>query len=123
MPGRLALTSLIGWGALLTGVQAESMREPLLPQPASLAPVETEAFRERYGQEALFRLKLGVESGERSRAAGSAPAATCETGWANSPQSRSFQAALSRKQWYDAGEALGAWRRQCGSGVRQSGSP
>jgi hypothetical protein len=103
--------------------QAEVMKEPLSPQPSSLAPVETEAFRERYGQEALFRLKLGVEAGERSAAPLPGPAVACEAGWPSSPQGRAFQAALARQQWYGAGEALGAWRRQCGGAAGRGMAP
>jgi hypothetical protein len=110
---------LAGLGGLKGGggaARAEAMREPLTPQPSSLAPVDVEGFRQRYGQEALFRLKLGVEAGERSAAGPSGAAGRCAEGWTNSAQGRAFQAALAREQWYAAGEALGLWRRHCGSG-------
>ena len=65
----LGLTGLAGPVVVGPGgaaARADGMKEPLSPQPSSLAPVETEAFRQRYGQEALFRLKLGVDAGERA---------------------------------------------------------
>ena len=110
----LGLTGLSGPVVVGLGgaaARADGMKEPLSPQPSSLAPVETEAFRQRYGQEALFRLKLGVDAGER--APGPVPGRTvaCEAGWAQSPQGRAFAAAVAREQWYGAGEQLGAWRQ------------
>lgn len=121
LAGLIGLSGLAGLGGPLEGGRAAPLQEPLLPRPASLAPVDTEAFRQRYGQEALFRLKLGVESGERSRVPVSGPTGTCEVGWSNAPQARVFQEALAQKRWYDAGEALGGWRRQCGTGAAPAG--
>lgn len=111
----MALAALGPWGSGLPGL-ANAMREPLSPGASSLAPLEIETFRQRYGQEALFRLKLGVEAGERSTPGKETPAPNCGRGWSGSAQEQQFEAALKREQWYGAGEVLGLWRRQCGGG-------
>ncbi len=41
----------------------------LEPGNSSLAPIDREAFRQQYGQEGLFRLRLGVAGGGCGRAA------------------------------------------------------
>lgn len=90
------------------------MREPLIPAPSSLAPVDTEAFRQRYGQEALFRLKLGVEAGERVTPRDRD--LPCSGRWDGSAQAKAFLAEVERQHWYEAGQVLGTWRRSCGGG-------
>ena len=88
--------------------------EPAEPSAASLAPVDRELLRERYGQAALFRLRLGVDSGERD--AGSAGGTrTCPSRlWSDSSQQRHYLSALSAGHFFEAGQALGQWRRLCG---------
>lgn len=116
----LALGMVAPWASGRPGL-ANAMQEPLSPGPSSLAPVEVEAFRERYGQEALFRLKLGVEAGEAAGHGRDMSGTVCSGGWAGSRQQQQFEGALQRKQWFDAGEILGGWRRQCSPG--SAGAP
>jgi len=86
------------------------------PSAASLAPVDRELLRERYGQEALFRLRLGVDWGERD-AGSPGGTRTCPSRvWSDSSQQRRYGAALSAGQFFEAGQALGQWRRLCGGG-------
>ena len=90
--------------------------EPAEPSAASLAPVDRELLRERYGQEALFRLRLGVDWGERD-AGSPGGTRTCPSRlWSDSSQQRRYGAALSAGQFFEAGQALGQWRRLCGGG-------
>lgn len=106
----MALALVVPWGGQPCG--ATPLKPLLTPNPSSLAPIDKEAFIQRYGDEALFRLQLGVEGGERSdpKGGGTAP---CQGGWQGSEQEQRFQAAVNRKQWYAAGEIVGIWRRQC----------
>jgi hypothetical protein len=79
---------------------------PPLLIAADLAPIDTESFRSRYGQEALFRFDLGV---------GDAPPAPCDgtaRAWAGSPRQRQMEAALAAGHWYEAGQALGLWQHE-----------
>ena len=86
------------------------------PPASSLAPVDREAFRSQYGQEALFRLRLGVDAADPS-GHGTATAGPCPSpSWSGSPQQQRFDAALRGKQYYGAGVALGEWRRLCSAG-------
>jgi hypothetical protein len=80
----------------------------------SLAPVEAEAFRQQYGQEALFRLRLGVDAARDD--GGPCPAGTLT--WSDSPQGRLYQQKLAAVEPYAAGVALGSWQlqqRRCGA--------
>lgn len=80
---------------------------------SSLAPIDREAFRSQYGQEALFRLRLGVDAADPIRD-GKASAEPCPSpSWSESPQKQRYDAALRGKQFYGAGVALGEWRRWC----------
>jgi hypothetical protein len=118
------VVGLSAWVGLAPGdgmAGVEAVDGPRAPEPSTLAPVDGEAVRQRYGEEALFRLKLGVEAGERAPAPPSGTVGRCGGGWASSPQARLFQAALERKRWYEAGEALGTWRRQCGGSGGRGG--
>ena len=91
--------------------------EPAEPSAASLAPVDRELVRERYGQEALFRLRLGVDWGEGD-AGNPGVTRTCPSRlWSDSPQQRRYAAALTAGQFFAAGQALGQWRRLCGAGI------
>ena len=90
--------------------------EPAEPSAASLAPVDRELLRERYGQEALFRLRLGVDAGERDAGSAGGTRSCPVRLWSDSPQQRGYAAALSAGQFFAAGQALGQWRRLCGMG-------
>ncbi len=91
-------------------VQAQGIVEP---GNSSLAPIDREAFRQQYGQEGLFRLRLGVDAAEQPPKAGASrqpcPAAT----WAGSLQKQRYDVAMGLRKYYAAGEALGEWRRLC----------
>ncbi|MEB3333112.1 MAG: hypothetical protein VKI83_11545 [Synechococcaceae cyanobacterium] len=80
----------------------------------SLAPIDVEPFRERYGQEALFRLRLGQEAASDAGALCVPP----PPAWLQSSQYRSFERLLASAQPYEAGRQLGAWQlwqRRCGA--------
>ncbi|MEA5441207.1 hypothetical protein [Cyanobium gracile] len=113
-PGHaLLLAGGVGVGlALLSpaGGKAEAIVEP---DSGSLAPIEREAFRQQYGQEGLFRLRLGVDAAEQNLKAGAAPQPCPAASWNSSLQKQRYDTALSRRQYYLAGEALGEWRRLC----------
>jgi hypothetical protein len=85
------------------------------PDTGSLAPIDREAFRQQYGQEGLFRLRLGVDAAVQPAKAGAAPQPCPAATWAGSPQKQRYDAALSLRKYYAAGEALGEWRRLCPS--------
>jgi hypothetical protein len=92
--------------------------EPAEPSAASLAPVDREWLRQQYGQEALFRLRLGVDAGERDAAERDPGFAGGSGGcsavhWPDSPQQRRYAAALRAGHFFEAGQALGQWRRWC----------
>ncbi len=77
---------------------------------AGLAPIDREAFRQQYGQEGLFRLRLGVDAAEQPPKAGAAPQSCSAASWAGSPQKQRYDAAMDLRKYYAAGEALGEWR-------------
>ena len=83
------------------------------PHNSSLAPIDREAFRQQYGKEGLFRLRLGVDAAELPPKAGAAPQSCPAATWASSPQKQRYDAAMSLRKYYAAGEALGEWRRLC----------
>ena len=95
------------------------------PLPAgSLLPLEAEAFRARYGQEALFRLRLGVDAsldpaaGSPGEVPGAQPGRSgpCPpSGWAASPERRQFDQAVEQQRYYAAGQVLGLWQRRHGA--------
>jgi hypothetical protein len=95
---------------LPTTGQAEGIVEP---DSKSLAPIDREAFRLQYGQDGLFRLRLGVDAAEQSREVGGAPQPCPAPSWNGSPQKQRYDTALSRRQYFLAGQALGEWRRLC----------
>jgi len=76
----------------------------------SLAPLDVEAFRQRYGQQPLFRLRLGADAAFAASAGGSACAGFVAD-WLRSPQHGEFERALSAEQPFLAGQALGRWQR------------
>ncbi|MBD2718996.1 hypothetical protein [Synechococcus sp. FACHB-909] len=90
--------------------QAQGIVEP---NNSSLAPIDREAFRQQYGQEGLFRLRLGVDAAEQPPKAGAAPQPCPAATWAGSPQKQRYDAAMGLRKYFAAGEALGEWRRLC----------
>ena len=86
---------------------------PLGPLRAqSLLPVDGEHFREQYGQEALFRLRLGVDAGSVPPR-GASPQAPCPApDWDGSAEQRQYNQALGQGSSFEAGKALGRWQRQ-----------
>ncbi len=109
------------WAGLLLAMEPVAAG----PLPAgSLLPLESEAFRARYGQEALFRLRLGVDAALSPSASspgvvsGAQPAASgpCPpSGWTASPERRQFDQALEQHRYYAAGQVLGLWQRRHGA--------
>ena len=85
----------------------------LEPGNSSLAPIDREAFRQQYGQEGLFRLRLGVDAAEQPPNAAAAPQSCPAASWNSSPQKQRYDAAMGLRKYYAAGEALGEWRRLC----------
>ena len=83
------------------------------PNNSSLAPIDREAFRQQYGQEGLFRLRLGVDAADQPPEAGAAPQPCPAATWAGSLQKQRYDAAMGLRKFYAAGEALGEWRRLC----------
>ncbi|MFZ0409177.1 MAG: hypothetical protein WAM11_13860 [Cyanobium sp.] len=107
----------------------------------SLLPLDAEGFRARYGQEALFRLRLGVDSAPRSgpaaassgavRAAGSRPPGPCPApafqapaweapnweapNWKASAEQRQFHQAVEHQRFFEAGQILGLWQFRHGA--------
>jgi hypothetical protein len=106
------------WAGLLLAMEPLSAAQ--LPA-GSLLPLEAEAFRARYGQEALFRLRLGVDAAPSPSTdspgvvAGDqpAPAGPCPpSGWAASAERRQFDQAVEQSRFYAAGQVLGLWQRR-----------
>ncbi len=84
------------------------------PNGRSLAPLDTEAFRTRYGQEALFRLRLGVEAVPATGTL-APPGASCGAmGWGTSAEHGRFEADLAAGRYFQAGQGLGAWKNRTG---------
>ena len=83
------------------------------PGNSSLAPIDREAFRQQYGQEGLFRLRLGVDAAEQPPKAAAAPQSCPAASWNSSPQKQRYDEAMGLRKFYAAGEALGEWRRLC----------
>ena len=92
----------------LAQVQAEEHAVPASQR--SLAPLDVEAFRQRHGQQFLFRLRLGADAGFDALPD---PAACSgfQADWARSAQHERFERALSAGHPFVAGQALGRWQR------------
>lgn len=107
------LLLLSGGAPVLAGAQTSG---------TSLAPVNVDQFRERYGQEALFRLRLGVDSAPD-------PGASCTPpppAWPESIQFREYERQLAAGAPYEAGRQLGGWQRwqrRCGAKADRSTPP
>jgi hypothetical protein len=102
------LAALSGLTAVLLlslppGSQAD---EQGAPAASSLAPLDVEAFRSRYGQAALFRLRLGIDStpDPGGACAGPAPA------WGESAERPRYDQALAEGSYYRAGQIFAGWR-------------
>jgi hypothetical protein len=78
----------------------------------SLAPVDGEAFRSRYGQEALFRLRLGVDAFRDAVNPQQAVLSCPPVGWSEAPEHASYERELAAGSYFRAGQALGAWQHQ-----------
>lgn len=112
---RRAASLAAGLALLVPSVFPPTVRAQGIVEPnnGSLAPIDREAFRQQYGQEGLFRLRLGVDAAEQPPKAGAAPQSCPAANWAGSVQKQRYDAALSLRKFYAAGEALGEWRRLC----------
>jgi hypothetical protein len=98
-----------GWAADL----AQAIEHPAPVGLRSLAPLDVEAFRLRYGQLRLFRLRLGADAGFDASPSGSG----CDgfqADWASSAQHGAFERAMNGDQPFAAGLALGRWQRLAG---------
>jgi len=111
------LTAPLAAGLLLSAavcrLGAASLAAAAPPSEPSLAPLDVEAFRSRYGQETLFRLRLGVGAGRDD----GSPCPANPVDWNGSPQRRLFEAELGAGRPYAAGQWLGAWQirqQRCG---------
>ena len=113
MSGLLALRGLhpglrfLALAGLLLGIA------PLGPLRAQLLlPVDGERFRGQYGQEALFRLRLGVDAGSVTPTGASPPARCPAPDWDGSAEQHQYNQALKQGSSFEAGKALGRWQRQ-----------
>ncbi len=120
IPAGIALGLLLGFAPLpwrplqAAPAAAEPSHGAPPPNGRSLAPLDTESIRTRYGQEALFRLRLGVEA---VPAAGARPPTGVPCGamaWGTSPEHGRFEADLAAGRYFQAGQALGAWQNRTG---------
>ena len=104
----LALVLAPGGGPLRAGSVI-----PESPSTGSLLPVDADTFRAQYGQEAIFRLRLGVDAAlAPSPAADAASPPACPVAdWQTSAERRQYSAALEQRRYYEAGQALGRWQR------------
>jgi hypothetical protein len=130
VPRALSLAGRIVGGVVVTGVvaltSAASVAGPSpdgwaadLAQPIehdapvgqrSLVPLDVEAFRLRYGQQRLFRLRLGADAGFDASPSGSG-CSGYQADWASSDQHRAFERAMNADQPFAAGQSLGRWQR------------
>ena len=85
-------------------------RGPLRAQ--TQLPGGGERFRDQYGQEALFRLRLGVDAGSVTPG-GASPQVRCPApDWVGSAEQHQYNQALKQGSSFEAGKALGRWQRQ-----------
>lgn len=99
------IRSLLAPALLLLVWAGPAAAGPMAPA-RSLAPIDVDQFRELYGQEALFRLRLGVEAA----ADGGAACTPAPPVWSQSSQFREYQRLLAAAQPYEAGRQLGVWQ-------------
>jgi len=87
---------------------------PESPSSGSLLPLDADTFRAQYGQEAIFRFRLGVDAAlAPSPAAEAAPPPACPApDWEASLERRQYSQTLEQRRFYEAGQALGRWQRQ-----------
>lgn len=98
----LALITSAAWGGSV-------------PVDRSLTPLKVEWVRTTYGQEALFRMRLGIDSARDDGA--SCPAKSLV--WSGSAQEGLLERQLRDGRPYAAGLILGAWQlrqQRCGGG-------
>lgn len=111
-----------GWAPLLLlAVIAPAAWAGDVPEARSLAPVDAELVRSSSGQEALFRLRLGVEAAQDD----GAPCPVRPLLWSGSAEKQSLERQLRAGRPYAAGLILGAWQlRQlrCGAGSAPGGA-
>ena len=114
--------SLRRLGSLALGCLVLAMAPSAPLRAASLQPLDVEGFRARYGQEALFRLRLGVDAaiapspGAAGGGGDGRPPGPCEARtWAESAEQRQYTQAVEQQRYFDAGQALGRWQRRQGS--------
>jgi len=115
LPGSRLLTAFVGALVvalpLLAGGPGRAA-EPAEPIKTSLAPVDRELLRERYGQEALFRLRLGVDEGERAAGSPGVTRSCPSRLWSDSPQQQRYTAALSAAHFFLTTVATMSWPAQ-----------
>jgi hypothetical protein len=73
-----------------------------------LAPLDVEAFRSRYGQAALFRLRLGIDSIPDPDGVCSVPAPM----WGESAERPLYDHALVEGSYFLAGQIVAGWRHR-----------
>ena len=104
----LALVLAPGGGPLRAGSVIKEV-----PSTGSLLPLDADTFRAQHGQEAIFRLRLGVDAAlAPSPAAEAAPPPACPAlDWEASVERHQYSAALEQRRYFEAGQALGRWQR------------
>lgn len=90
--------------------QAQAVEHSAPMEHRSLAPLNGEAFRLRYGQQRLFRLRLGADAGFEASSKDSG-CASFQAEWPGSAQHGQFERAMDADQPFAAGLALGRWQR------------
>jgi hypothetical protein len=113
----------LAWAAfLLLVVLTPAAWSGSVPVARALAPLDGEWVRSTYGQEALFRLRLGVEAARDD----GAPCPATTPVWSGSAQEAVLQRQLRDGRPYAAGLILGAWQlwlQRCGGGSGLGGAP
>lgn len=102
----IALVGLLA--ALVAAPQSPVLVEGKdVPATSSLAPIDLEGFRTRYGQKAFFRFSLGVDAAPVPGIACAGPVPV----WDNSALRKNNERALAEGGYFLAGEAFGDWQR------------
>ncbi len=118
---RSLLNRLSSSSCALLALVAPAVWGGSVPADRSLAPLDVEQVRDLYGQEALFRMRLGVEAAHDDGAA-------CPGGpmaWSGSAQAEQLERQLQAGRPYAAGQILGTWQlwqQRCG-GDSAAGGP
>ena len=106
----VAATGSNGWAA----APAQAVEHSAPTGQSLLAPLDAEAFRLRFGQQRLFRLRLGADAGLEASCRGSG-CAGFRADWSSSTQHEEFERAMNGDQPFAAGQALGRWQRLSGA--------